>query len=294
MSLLVSMPAKACSTTRIREVVGPERPELGLSHIYLGFVGLGRGERRGFDFGPLDTIAVVMAGSVEAAWEDGLGRTHREIVEGPDDVFDGPPRAICVRPYTTLFVTGLSTSVEVALIRAELVAESAAAWHRGEAETEAEDDAERLPEPGAELAATRGGLAGARTTIRLIAHVERAAVRLLVGWALIGAGSADRIVSAGADLTREEVWHFRTRPELGAVHQRVYSPLHNRDEIHLVRHGDTVAIPPGFGAETPATGASPVTAPAPDCDVYCLWAQAQAQAGGVSTLLGDRRRGLPQ
>lgn len=51
-SLLVRMPEKLCSTTRIREVVSPASPGLGMSSIYLGFVYLRQGERRGFDFGP--------------------------------------------------------------------------------------------------------------------------------------------------------------------------------------------------------------------------------------------------
>ena len=278
MSLLVRMPEKACSTTRIREVVGPAGPGEGLSRLFLGFVPFEQGERRGFDFGPLDTVAVVMSGSVEAEWEDADGRMKHGIAEGRRDVFDGPPWAICARPRTTLFVKGLSARAELALIRAELIDE------------EEQEGSAEPPKPGAVIVSPHG-LRVSR--VRQIASVERSAGpggrrarRLIVGEVMIPAGAGcdaalyqDGDSTNGADPTCAEpacegVLHYRFRPQQGAAIQRVRSLSHDYDHTYQVQHGDTVAVPEGFHPEAPVC----------DCGLYILWARAGADA--VSIQLG--------
>ncbi|MGI6132301.1 MAG: 5-deoxy-glucuronate isomerase [Bacillota bacterium] len=274
MSPLMRMPGKACSTTRIREVVSPASPGVGLSHLYLGFVNLEQAERRGFDFGPLNTVVVVMEGSVEMQWEDADGRMKHEIAEGRHDVFDGLPWAICARPYTTVFLKGLSAGAELALIRAELVAE------------DAEDRVVQLPEPGAEVISPRGvrvstcGTGSRARQVRQVASVEcrarrdgRETRRLVVGETLISAGIGHDASLLHADDSMngevpvcEEVRHFRFRSQQGVAIQRVCSPSRNYDHSYRVQHGDTVVVPSGLGSHVPTC----------DCDLFFLWAQAGA------------------
>ncbi len=272
MPLLVRMPEKPCSTTRIREVVSPASPGLGLFHLYLGFVSLERGERRGFDFGPLDTVAVVMCGSVEAEWEDADGQATRHVVEGRRDVFCGLPWAICARPFTTLHVKGVSAWAELAFIRAELIGDDAAV---GSA---------RPPGPGATIVSPHGPRvigqsdAGPSRQVRRIVGVERRARcecgesrRLIVGEALIPAGAGcdaalcqDDDCLDGEHPAHEGVLHFRLRPAQGAAIQSVCSPPGDYDHTYQVRQGDTIAVPSGFRPKAPAS----------DCDLYILWARA--------------------
>lgn len=255
-------------------MVSPASPGLGLCHLYLGFVLLEQAERRGFDFGPLDTVVVVMGGSVEAQWEDADGRMRHEIAGGRHGVFDGLPWAICARPYTTLFVKGRSASAELALIRAELAAE------------DAEEGLVQPPEPGAVImsprevrVSTRGSGSRARQ-VRQVASVEcragregRDTRRLVVGETLISAGIGcdasllhDDNSMNGEVRVCEEVRHFRFRSEQGIAIQRVCSPSRNYDHSYRVQHGDTVAVPSGLGSRVPTY----------DCDLLFLWAQAGA------------------
>jgi 5-deoxy-glucuronate isomerase len=256
MSLLVRMPERACGTTRIREVASPASPELELRYIYLGFVRIRQGERRGFDFGPMDTVAVVLSGAVEAAWEGADGQMRRETLEGRRDVFDGLPWAICARPYTTLFLKGLSGPAELALIRAELIAEGAAG------------SSDELPRPGAEIktperlqaqAIGRGKRSG---EVRYVAAVTRSGHGMIIGETLMCAAEAED--ESGGERDYEEVRHFRLRPETGLGTQRVRS--RDSDCAFRIRNQDTVAIPSGFRPD-PATAA-------PGHDLYCLWALA--------------------
>lgn len=279
MPLPVGMPEKPCSTTRIREVVGPASPGLGLSSIYLGFVHLTQGERRGFDFGPLDTVAVVMSGSVEAAWEGADGHMKHEIVAGRHDVFDGLPWAICARPFTTLHLKGVSAAAELALIRAELI------------DWDGASGSARPPEPGATIVLSHGPRVidqrgeGPSRRVRRIVGVERRAGceggesrRLVVGETLIPAGAGcdaalcqddDSLNGQGPAL--EGVLHFRFRSGQGAAIQSVCPPSCDCDHTYHVRHGDTVAVPCGFRPKAPAS----------DCDLYILWARAGAVAASI-------------
>lgn len=288
MSLLVRMPEKPCSTTRTREVVGPESTGPGLSYLYLGFVHLLQGERRGFDFGPLDTLAVVMSGSVEAAWEDADGQMKQEIVAGRHDVFDGPAWAICARPYTTLFLKGLSARAELALIRTELIDDDEMECSARSLETAVTVISPRSVQVGA---AGRGNPA---RLVCEVASVERRAERegaearrLIVGETLIAAGDGpdvalcqDDDIADGedwADPACERVLHFRFRPEQGAAIQRVCSPSRDYDHTYRVGHGDTVAVPFGLRPNAPTC----------DSDLYILWAWvgagvASTQPGGWS------------
>jgi len=279
MPLLVRMPEKPCGTTRICEVVSPASPGLGLSSIYLGFVRLDRGERRGFDFGPLDTVVVVMCGSVEAEWEDASRRMKHGIAAGRCDVFDGVPWAICAAPYTTLFVKGLSAGAELAMIRAELIDEDATEGLPG------------WPEPGATIVSSPGlrvtdQMGGGESgQVRRIAGVERRAGRegsesrrLVVGETLIPAGIGcdaalcqDNESMNGDDPAHEGVLHFRFRPGQGAAVQGVCSPLGDYDHTYQVQHSDTIAVPPGFRLKAPAS----------DCDLYILWARAGAAPASI-------------
>lgn len=288
MSLLVRMPEKPCSTTRICEVVSPASPGLGLSSIYLGFVYLRQGERRGFDFGPLDTVVVVMTGSVEAEWEDADGQMKRHAALGRRDVFDGLPWAICARPFTTLHLKGVSATAELALIRAELIDEDVA------------PGSARPPEPGATIVSSHGPRVvdqmseGQSRQVRRIARVERLADRdgaeirrLVVGETLISAGAGcdsalcqDDDIADGegpADPACEGVLHYRFRPGQGPAIQGICSPSCDYDHTYQVQHGDTVAVPSGFRPKAPAS----------DCDLYILWARTGA---GVSS---TQRGGCP-
>lgn len=286
MPLLVRMPEKPCSTTRIREVVSPASPGLGLSSIYLGFVYLGQGERRGFDFGPLDTVMVVMGGSIEAGWEDADRRLTHGIAAGRHDVFDGAAWAICAAPYTTLFVKALSAGAELALIRAELIDENAT---EGTAES---------PEPGvviipphAPRVGDRRGAGPVRQACQ-VASIERRAGRegeetrrLVVGETLALAGVGcdaalcqDDDVADGADPSHEEVRHFRFRPAEGGAIQSVCSPSRTYDHTYQVRHGDTIAVQSGLRPKDPTC----------DCDLYILWARAGVSA--ANTRMGQDGR----
>lgn len=281
MSLLVRMPEKPCSTTRIREVVSPASPGLGLSSIYLGFVHLGQGERRGFDFGPLDTVVVVMAGSVEAAWEDASRRMTHGIAAGRHDVFDGAPWAICAAPYTTLFVKALSAGAELALIRAELIDENAT-----EGPAESPGPGAVIVPPQAPRVSDRGG-AGPVRQVCQVASIERRAGsegeetrRLVVGetLALAGAGCdaalcQDDDIADGEDPSHEEVRHFRFRPAEGGAIQRVCLPSRKYDHTYQVRHGDTLAVTSGLRPKDPTC----------DCDLYTLWARAGVSAANTRT-----------
>ncbi len=283
-SLLVRMPEKPCSTTRIREVVGPDGTGPGLSYLYLGFVHLRQGERRGFDFGPLDTVAVVMSGSVEAEWEDADGQMRRHAVEGRLDVFDGLPWAICAGPFTTLHLEGVSAAAELALVRAELIDEDAAPGFV------------RPPEPGATIVSSHGPrVIGGRSEgpsrqVRRIAGVERSAGhegsesrRLVVGETLIPAGAGcdaalcedDDIISGEhpADLASEGVLHYRFRPGQGAAIQGICSPSRKCDHTYQVQHGDTIAVRSGLRPKDPTC----------DCDLYILWARAGVGVANTRT-----------
>lgn len=280
-SLLVRMPEKPCSTTRIREAVGPASPGPALSSIYLGFVHLSQGERRGFDFGPLDTVVVVMVGSVEAEWEDANRRMTHGIVAGRHDLFDGAPWAICAAPYTTLFVKALSAGAELALIRAELIDEDA---------TEGSPES---PEPGAVIVSPHAprvsdtGAAGPARQVRQVASLERRAGRegeetrrLVVGEILTLAGAGcdaalcqDDDIADGEDPSHEEVRHFRFRPVEGGAIQRVCSPSRKYDHTYQVQHGDTIAVKSGLRPKDPTC----------DCDLYILWARAGVGAANTRT-----------
>lgn len=274
MPLLVRMPERPCSTTRIREVVSPRSPGLGLSSLYLGFVNLEHGERRGFDFGPLDTVAVVMSGSVDVEWEDADGRARHEIAEGRSNVFHGLPWAICANPFTTLHVKGLSAGVELALIRAELIDEDLT-WA-----------GPRQPEPAAMIISPHGLRPG---QFRRIAVVTRRAGRdgeetrrLIVGETLLPAGSGcDDVLGQDDDSTNgdnpdheldhEEVRHFRFPPGQGAAIQVVCAPSHDYDHTYQVQHGDTIAVPRGLRPNAPAC----------DCGLHMLWARAGAAPASI-------------
>lgn len=271
MPLLVRMPERACGTTRIREVVGPARPGQELRHIYLGFVRMRQGQRRGFDFGPMDTVAVVLSGAVEAAWEDVDGKMRQETVEGRGDVFDGPPWAVCARPYTTLFIKGVSEAAELALVRAELIEEKAGGGSHG------------AVQPGVEIvtpkqvqvqAITPGACSMEIRGIAAVACPRHAAGNvMMVGETLIsgiGAEAGDQVAAENGTFTGqgcEEVRHFRLKPASGSGIQRVYSSGY--DHVYVIHDLDTVAIPVGFRPDPAAA--------APGHELYCLWAVAGSQ-----------------
>ena len=254
-------------------MVGPAGPGEGCP-VFPGLRPFRTG-RGGFDFGPLDTVAVVMSGSVEASGRRGWAHEHG-IAEGRPDVFDGPPWAICARPYTTLFVKGLSARAELALIRAELIDE------------EEQEGSAEPPKPGAVIVSPHG-LRVSR--VRQIASVEqsagpggRRARRLIVGEVMIPAGAGsdaalyqDGDSTNGADPTCAEpacegVLHYRFRPQQG---RRFSACAHYRT---------TMTIPTGFSGDTVAVPGFHPEAPVCDCSLYILWARAGADA--VSIQLG--------
>ena len=72
------------------------------------------GEDRGFNFGPLETVVVIMAGTAEGG-EGENGAERRERIGAVRDVFDGPPWAFA-HLFTTFGVRALSPFVEMVLV----------------------------------------------------------------------------------------------------------------------------------------------------------------------------------
>lgn len=291
MSLKKRMPERPCSVTGVREIAGPADPELGLAYIHLGTVCMEAGEDRGFNFGPLETVAVIMAGTAEVVWEGADGVERREGIGGRRDVFDGPPWAFFAHPFTTFGVRALSPFVEMVLVRAEQPehelepgserpcspgcggdtgeAGGARCWNRGGREA---PRGVEIVSPD-EVVCKKAGEKEWERTVSLIVGPESkvGARRLIVGesitlqgnWLAYPGHKHDEDI-AGEEARLEEVYHFRFRPQRGFGLGRVYSPVRRFDQAYTVEDGDVLAVP--FGYHTVAA--------APGYDMYCLWALA--------------------
>jgi len=289
-SLKKTMPDRACSVTGVREIASPTDPQLGLAYVHLGMVSVEADEDRAFNFGPLETVAVILCGVAEVAWEDEDGVERRETIGGRRDVFDGPPWAFFAHPFTTFEVKGLSPFVEMALVRAEQPGPDTDCLYEcgcveGGCETmEMRAGAEEIVcgrelrlgcgveiiSPDEVVCRKLGEGAWERTVSTIVgAKTSAGARRLIVGesmacrgnWLAYPGHKHDEDV-LGEETRLEEVCHFRFRPERGFGMGRVYSPKRRFDQSYTIENGDTLAIP--FGYHTFAV--------APGYDAYCLWA----------------------
>lgn len=298
MSLKKRMPERPCSVTGVREIASPTDPELGLAYVHLGTVCEEAGEDRGFNFGPLETVAVIMAGTAEVLWEGEDGVERCERIGGRRDVFDGPPWAFFAYPFTTFGVRALSPFVEMVLVRAEPPEPElepspgfeagpygqggpgfsehssgerggSGRWSRGWPEA---PRGVEIVSPDDVVCEKAGKKEWERKVSLIVGPESRVGARRLIGgeslalqgnWLAYPGHKHDEDIT-GEEARLEEVYHFRFRPQRGFGMGRVYSPERRFDQAYTVENGDTLAIP--FGYHTVAA--------APRYDMYCLWALA--------------------
>ncbi|MDD2201535.1 MAG: 5-deoxy-glucuronate isomerase [Firmicutes bacterium] len=266
MSLKKRMPERACSVTGVRELAGPTDPELGLAYIHLGTVCMEDGEDRGFNFGPLETVVVIMAGTAEVVWEGENGVERRERIGGRRDVFDGPPWAFFAHPFTTFGVRALSPFVEMVLVRAEPPEPGPGFDRLGGVEIVSPDGVVCKKAGKKEWERTVSLIVGPETPVGARRLVVGESIALQGSWLAYPGHKHDEDV-VGEEARLEEVYHFRFRPQRGFGIARVYSPVRRFDQANTVEDGDTLAVP--FGYHTVAA--------APGYDMYCLWALAGEQ-----------------
>ncbi|MEA4883909.1 MAG: 5-deoxy-glucuronate isomerase [Clostridia bacterium] len=286
MSLKVPLPQRSCSVTRIKEIVSPVDSKLGLAHIHFGLVSVESGRKRAFDFGPMETVVVVLGGVADIGWEAPEAHERRERVGGRRDVFDGPAWAMYVAPFTTFSITGVSPVVEVALVRAdpiELSGAGSGAKSGAEPVAGAGCDAPvcgvHIVSPDMVTIREAGAGAWQRQVHEITANgCGPQTSKLMVGEVFNPAGNWSSYPphkhdeNAGMEEAKlEEVCHFRMKPESGFAFARVYSPSRGFDEAYVVQNEDTLAIPFGYHS----------MAAAPGYALYYLWA-----------LAGDRRQRL--
>lgn len=110
--IVLPIPAKECSVTRLREVYGPSDENTARRQLYFGAVTVPPGRTRGLDFGSLECVAILISGSAGLSWND--QNTH--ISAAPEGCW-----ALRTGPCTTFRIEACAEPAEAILVRAESV-----------------------------------------------------------------------------------------------------------------------------------------------------------------------------
>lgn len=119
--IVLPIPAKECSVTRLREVYGPSDGDTAHRQLYFGTVTVPPGRTRGLDFGSLESVAIFISSSAELSWND----QSAHISTAHEGCW-----ALRTGPCTTFRIQAGAEPAEAILVRAESV------LHDEEAHTE--------------------------------------------------------------------------------------------------------------------------------------------------------------
>lgn len=204
-----------------------------------------------------ERLVVILSGRANLT----LDGQDRGIVGGRSNVFEGPGDAVYLPPASSAVLVadqepgGLSVAIVAAALGAR------------------EPGVARVIPAGGQRIAVVGKESWGRT-VRTILGPDDPASRLLVGetvhngagtWSSFPPHRHDRDSADEAKL--EEVYYYRVDPAGGFAVQIRYDTDSGREDLRMVRDGDTAAIPAGF---------HPVVA-APGHNLYYLWILAGEQ-----------------
>ncbi|HEY6469726.1 MAG TPA: 5-deoxy-glucuronate isomerase [Candidatus Dormibacteraeota bacterium] len=226
------------------------------TYIWLDLTTAGPGESIAIGTGE-ERLVVILSGRATLT----LDGKDSGAIGGRADVFEGPGDAVYLPPASTAVLVADRTPGELTVA---IVAAEVGALAPGPA---------RVIPAGEQRIAVVGTKSWGRT-VRTILGPDDPASRLLVGetvhngtgtWSSFPPHRHDRESADEAKL--EEVYYYRVDPADGFAVQLRYDTDTGREDLRMVRDGETAAIPAGF---------HPVVA-APGHNLYYLWILAGEQ-----------------